>query len=367
MARTIHLLRFRNDQPVWFRFEAGHLTPSEAPDPKDRSFVVAILPDELFFYYQPTGVQTSSGRKARAAARLQMHHLFPAFGDQRDIGVFRPVQGRVLGFFSRPGLQELLDQHQELLAGANVITTELALCWFDAMERGLSSFVWRGENGLKALYASDNLEFFKGDDSELESRLAREEAPEAEPLELEPVVARRLEGGKKWSAVRVPVRQSKADQTKLRPYKRAMLVLLILGLFFLAGQLLRLQDKARTSEAWRTRLDQLYATVLGPQPGPDPYGKLLYTLDQLQQGRSQGVNVLETLAILSQEPPQDLKIENLNLSVDSGAIRGLANSYDALESYLETLNTDPGYTFTLEQASNTEQGIQFTLRVTMPQ
>ncbi len=367
MARTIHLLRFRNNQPVWFRFEDERLIPSEPPDPKSRGFVAALLPDELFFYYQPVGVQTASPRKAQAAARLQMNHLFPAFGVDRQIGVFRPMNGQVLSFFSRPGLSELLEQNRELLARANLITTELALCWFDAVERNVPTFIWRGEDHLKALYTKDNLEFFSASESELESRLAREDSPAPEHMELEPVLARHLARRKNWSLMRAPIRQPKADKQEMRPYKRAILVALCLGLVFIAGQTLRWKQQAQVTDTWREQLNQLYSTVLGPEPGPDPYGKLLYTLDQLQQGRAQGVQVLKILSILSQDPPENLSIEDLNLSVDSGVIRGRTSTYDSLEAYLDGLSSSQGYSFSLEQATNTDNGIQFTLQVTMPQ
>jgi type II secretory pathway component PulL len=172
---------------------------------------------------------------------------------------------------------------------------------------------------------------------------------------------------KKWSALRTPVQLPTDEQTNLQPYRRAIMIIFLVGALAVAGQYVRLQHYGDKVAGWRTRTQSLYSSLFGPSPGPDPYGKLLYTLNQLQRTQSKGVNVLGILAALSEQPPKGLTIENLNFSTDSGSVMGRAESYDALENYLKTLNSDSDYAFTLEQAANTKDGIQFHLRVTITQ
>ncbi|MGE4556708.1 MAG: hypothetical protein AB7D07_07780 [Desulfovibrionaceae bacterium] len=367
MTTTVYVIQFRNNQPVWGIFDDGRLELCEPPATKKRSIVVAILPDRYFFYYRPQSVAAASFRKARAAVQLQMSHLFPSFDEQQSIGMLKPHNGNLLGFFTRPELADFIAEHHKLLSSATVITTEFAICWRDAAVEEVDAFIWRGEDKLKALCSGDNLLFFQADESELETRIAHLEVKPAETLDWAASLSRHISGGNKWSSLRTPVRLPVDEQTSLQPYRRAMLLIFLVGALAVAGQYIRLQHHQGRVEQWRDRTQSLYSSIFGPAPGPDPYGKLLYTMNQLQRTQSKGVNVLDILTALSKQPPAGLDVENLNFSVESGSIMGRTDSYDGLESYLNALNSDSTYAFTLEQAANTKDGIQFHLRVTITQ
>ncbi len=367
MARTLHILRLDDEQPSWHRLEAGRLEPVADPGPRQRGTVIAVLPDVLFFYYHPQGLQEASPRQARAATRLQMNHTFPSLEKDQTKGVIQAPRNRVLGFFAAPGLQSFLREHHSLLASANIITTPFTACWVHAAENETPCFVWRGGHGLKALFAEGRLEYFQGDEEELAARLASlpKDSAAPETLLLEESLLSLVNHRTTPTALRMPIRLEAVTEASLKPLRKAFAVCMLIAIFLLSGQLLRQQTQQQKAQVWRNQLQELYASALGPDPGSDPYGKLLYTLDQLQSGQTRGVNVLGILSRLSTDAQDTLRIDTMNLSPDSGAITGRIGAYDALESYLNAVNNNPGYQFTLEQATNTETGIQFNLRVTM--
>ncbi len=53
-------------------------------------------------------------------------------------------------------------------------------------------------------------------------------------------------------------------------------------MLFISGQYHRWQQSQVQADEWRNKLKETYVSALGPNPGSDPYGKILYKLDQLK-------------------------------------------------------------------------------------
>jgi type II secretory pathway component PulL len=117
--------------------------------------------------------------------------------------------------------------------------------------------------------------------------------------------------------------------------------------------------------AYETKIENLYESVLGEDPGKDPLGTLLYRLEQRRGGGQSGIDVMGLLAVLSEEAPPGFTVESLSYNGDSGGIRALTDSFDKLDAMLERLRANDEYEFTLEQATNTEDGVLMSLNFTL--
>lgn len=368
MADTrLHLLHFPRMEPQWLILDGGSLTPIEAPDPKAKIQLLALLPDSFFFYYQPVNLQTKNERTLRAAARLQIQHTFPPLPEGWEVQFFRAVKGRLLGYMSKPELRDFLDLHQAALARANTVTTALALTWFAAQMNDIAPWIWQGPGGEHVLADTEKLFYFRAGFEELKDRI-RAFAPQGESpttLDLESVLTNLAAQRPKWSRFRIPLQIAREETLETSTLVRTGAVVTGVALLFLIGQFLRLNVWSSRANDLRQETKALYSAALGPDIGGDPYGKLLFSLDQLRTGGSQGFDVLECLRALSANAPESLTVEGINFSGDSGVVTGFVKTYDQVDRFMEGLKGQTRFQFTLDQAVNTDKGIRLNLRVAM--
>lgn len=296
-----------------------------------------------------------------------MNYSFPAQRD--DFKVLRPSGGAALGYTEHDLLGRFMDHHREVLAHATVLTTAFTVCWRAAVAEGLSVWTWKGLGGMRILASDDELTYFRGTDKEFKSRFVRlglEGAPEVMDLE---TACLALEKKKvRWARLNLLTgRRSGNDKAAVisyKPYLFSALMVTLLGLFFITGQYHRWKQSQDAADMWRQKLQEVYVSALGPNPGSDPYGKILYKLDQLKSGGGDGggVDVLGLLSVLSQSAPVGIEIESLNLGSDSGNIRGKIGSYEEVDAMMEKLAASPLFNFVLEQATNEDDGISISLR-----
>ncbi|WP_320171808.1 hypothetical protein [Maridesulfovibrio sp.] len=363
--KTIYILSFKGNEHRWMKFDGENLAEAQAPDDKDKSPVVALLPDPLFFFFKPKGA--IKPRHAKSATMMQMSYSFPMA--ESGFSVLRPSGSAVLGYTPHDLLERFLEQHRDVLSRATVLTTSFAVCWRAAVAEGLSVWSWTGQGNMRILASGDDLTYFRGGEEEFNSRFERlglEGTPE--PMDISKACRILTEKKVRWARINLTTgRKSVSDKAvaiDFKPYIAAAVLVTLIGLFFLVGQYHRLQQAGNQAAEWRSRLREVYVGALGPDIGSDPYGKILYKLDQLKSGGAQGggVDVLGLLATLSESAPVGIVIEGFNLGPESGNIRGKVSSYEEIDAMMEKLSGSSQFRFVLEQANNVEGGVSISLR-----
>ncbi|WP_319763673.1 hypothetical protein [Maridesulfovibrio sp.] len=361
--KIVYILSFKGNEHQWMMFDGKNLTDSEGPAEKNRHPVVALLPDPLFFFFKPRGV--IKPRHAKSATMMQMSYSFPV--QEEEFRVLRPSGVAVLGYTRHDLLNRFLDRHREVLAKATVLTSEFVVCWRAAVAEGLSVWSWKGQ-GVRILAGGDDLTYFRGSDTEFTNRLNRLGLDgEPEQIGLEKACLVLTKKKVRWARLTlvggIRAGADKSITIDYKPYAVAAVLISILGLFFIAGQFHRMQHAQEQATLWRGKLKEVYVSALGPNHGSDPYGKILYKLDQLKSGGSSGgIDVLGLLAVLSESAPVGIEIEGFSLGADSGNIRGKVGSYAELDAMMEKLTANSEFNFVLEQANNIDGGIGISLR-----
>lgn len=364
LKKIVYILSFKGNEHQWMMFDGSSLSESDGPAEKNRHPVVALLPDPLFFFFKPRGAIKS--RHAKSATMMQMNYSFPV--QEQEFGVLRPSGTAVLGYAQHDLLGQFLDRHREVLENATVLTTEFTVCWRASVAEGLSVWSWKGQ-GTRILACGDELTYFRGGEDEFRSRFERL-GLDGDPELMTLAKACEIFAKKKvrWSRLNlVTGSRSKSDKSvtiDYKPYAVAAVLVSLIGLFFLAGQFHRWQQSQQQAEEWRGKLKEVYVSALGPNPGSDPYGKILYKLDQLKSGGGDGggIDVLGLLAVISDSAPVGIVVEGFSLGTDSGNVRGRVSSYEELDAMMEKLAANTQFNFVLEQANNIEGGISISLR-----
>ncbi|MBI9112661.1 hypothetical protein [Maridesulfovibrio ferrireducens] len=362
--KHIYILSFTGQEHQWMLFDGTKLSESEEPGPKNKYPVVALLPDPLFFFFKPSGVNKS--RHAKSATLMQMNYSFPE--QNGGFKVLRPSGGAVLGYTSHDLLSRFTDQHREVLSKATVLTSEFAVCWRAAVADGLSVWSWKGQSGMRLLASGDALTYFRGGDEEFHNRFDRLKLDgKPEEIELEKACKVLAEKKIRWARLNLysdgSSKEDKSAVIDFKPFIIAAVLTSLIGILFIVGQYHRWQLSQVAAKEWRGKLQEVYVSALGPAPGSDPYGKILFKLDQLKSGGgNKGVDVIGLLALMSDSSPVGIEIESINLGADSGNIRGKVSTYEELDGMMEKLTASGQFNFVLEQANNVESGISFSLR-----
>lgn len=363
--KIVYILTFKGNEHQWMMFDGENLTESQEPAEKNRNPVIALLPDPLFFFFKPRGVTKS--RHAKSATLMQMNYSFPV--QEEGFSVLRPSGGAVLGYTAHDLLDRFLDQHREVLAKATVLTTAFTVCWRAAVAEGLSVWSWKGQGGVRVLASGDELTYFRGGQDEFDSRFDRLSLDgKPEVMELEAACIIFSDKKIRWTRLNLATgKKSGADKgisLDFKPYIVAAVLVTFIGMLFITGQYHRWTNSQDQAAQWRGKLKEVYVSALGPNPGSDPYGKILYKLDQLKSGGNQGsgIDVLGLIAVLSESAPVGIEIEGFNLGADSGNIRGKVSSYEEIDAMMEKLAANAQFNFVLEQANNVDGGISISLR-----
>ncbi|MFW6388286.1 MAG: hypothetical protein ACOCY9_00130 [Desulfohalobiaceae bacterium] len=362
-SRSFYLLRFEQEQPVWELISEAGSSRVDPPAAKNRLPILAVVPDRYFFYYLPENQQSLKRKELHQAVQLQLKHLFPAPGPGEERRVL-DTGTEVLGLCTRSDLQSFLDQHQDLLAKANAFTTPFLLT--RALMSSSSSSAWFMHNpGDPLLLLLDNcLHYIFADAREMQHRL-RTLGCSCEPvqLDLQDIILQLSGSSLPWSKLRIPLPELRSSPAHSRPLFKAAAALLVIGLLFCGGELLKLRSTQAQKEQWSQALDSLYTKALGPDYGQDPYGLLLYQARNSQGQDRQGLDFLELLGTLSQAAPQGLRIQDISLGLDSGTVQAALGSYEQMDSFMQNLKEASKYDFTLEQADTQEDKVQISLKI----
>lgn len=163
------------------------------------------------------------------------------------------------------------------------------------------------------------------------------------------------------AANRVPeFRSGKAS----RRFLRNLVWVLAVGFLFLGGQGLRYYLHWAQLMEIRAETDKLYRSVLGPDIGNSPFGRLQFEHGKLMASHRIGLDPLNVLAALSRPAGEGVRLDGLTLTGTTGRIRGLFDGQEAgFMDYLDKLSDDDHYLFSLYRSEETTVGTVFSLRV----
>ena len=367
-GKKFYALHFKDNQVQWEKFDGQSLKPSEPPEARSSWPVIALLPDEYFFFFLPEGLSAKGARNLKTATMLRMQHFFPAPADNRECGVLPFGPAGMPGYFTHPGLSDFRERHEKTLEQASVVTAKFVLAWTAAQSKELSSWTYGNGPGPKALFLDGRLHFIGGAGGEYEKRL--KEATDNGPppaLDWRESLAEIGRLGLKWSGLRLPLKQFSLASGDIRPWVVSFIAVTVIASLLFFSQARHYFAESGVEAQWENALNGMYAKVLGPNHGPDPYGKLISRYDRLKGKQTRSIDVVQLLAHLSAAAPKGLDVESLSLNPSEGTVRGKINSFDALEKYLKDLKARGGPKFTLEQATNTKDGVVFSLKVDLLQ
>ncbi|PTN32003.1 hypothetical protein [Desulfonatronum sp. SC1] len=370
------IVRFIKDDPVWERFDGQTLHPVPHPDQASKSLrslpVLVLIPDRLFFFFQPESDHHSGSLRQRtAAARLELEQIFPTQTSEHGPGILLDAgRTHLLGCLPHPELTEFARRHQDILARANAVTTPFFLAWNAGHRRKIESWVWDNpEDGATAAMLHGQMTFFPGNGAELETRIAEASGTgnTGQPLQvntqwsLPDLLQAAPDIG--WSQLRLPLPAAAGEGLDLRRLVRWCIAATLLGGLLCTGQALRLTAQQAQVKQWEQATHRLYAEVLPPPLGDDPFGRLLFRHGQLQGPIQSGPDALAMLGLLSASAPSDFHVETFSLGPNSGIIRARLADYEQLETLLKALEGQDRLRFDLDQASSADDAVLATLRV----
>ncbi|WP_459937679.1 hypothetical protein [Desulfonatronum parangueonense] len=368
-----YLVRFINDVPVWEHFDGQALHPAQPARSTRTMPILVLLPDRFFFFFQPDiADHAGSHRQLTAAAKLQIEQLFPAApSSSNGSGILSDAEKKhFLGYFHHPALEAFTRRHHDTIRKANAVTTPLFLAWNAGFLHGVRDWVWENpEEKTFAFLRGNVLNCFHGDETELRERLAvppldgKNASAASAPrrwqfndlLHVAPVVG--------WSTLRLPLPTENGNRADLRKLAGFCIAAALLGGLFSFGQALRLSTQMSQLSHLEQATNILYAEVLAPPLGDDPFGRLLFRLSQLQGSDRTGPDPLSMLGVLSSSAPPGFHVESFSMGPNTGTVRARLADYEQLEALLRALEGQGNLRFDLDQASSLEAGILVTLRI----
>lgn len=334
--------------------------------------ILALIPDHLFFFHQPESDHHSGSLRQRtAAARLELEQVFPAQPSESGPEIVLDAgRSHLLGCLPHPELTEFARRHQDVLTRANAVTTPSFLAWNAGHRRGIENWVWSNpDDGTTAAMLHGQVTFFPGTGAELETRIAEASGTGStgQPFKIDTLwsLPGLLQAAPDigWSQLRLPVPAATGEGADLGRLVRWCIAAALLGILLCTGQALRLTARQAQVEQWEQATNRLYAEVLTPPLGDDPFGRLLFRHGQLQGPAQSGPDALAMLGLLSASAPSDFHVETFSLGPNSGIIRARLADYEQLETLLKALEGQDRLRFDLDQASSADDAVLATLRV----
>lgn len=156
----------------------------------------------------------------------------------------------------------------------------------------------------------------------------------------------------------------RAVRSASKRFMRNLVWVVIVCALFMGGQLLRYGFNLSQLDLIKEETDRLYTSVLGPDIGNSPFGRLQFEQGKLAATLRIGLDPLSVLAALSKEAPVSLRLEGVTLQGKRGTVRGFFGpSVEGFDEYIDRLSDDDTYFFTLNTREEVFGGITFSLLV----
>lgn len=149
-----------------------------------------------------------------------------------------------------------------------------------------------------------------------------------------------------------------------RRFLRNLVWVLVVGGLFLAGQGMRYYlNRAQLMEI-QAETDKLYRSVLGPDIGGSPFGRLQFEHGKLTAANRIGLDPLSVLAALSRPAGELVRLEGVTLAGLRGRVRGYFNGpEEGFMTYLEKLSDDDRFLFSVYRSDPLGDAVSFLLTV----
>ena len=149
-----------------------------------------------------------------------------------------------------------------------------------------------------------------------------------------------------------------------RRFIRTLIWVVVIGGLFLGGQGLRYWFHLNQLKEIKSETKNLYMSVLGPDIGQSPFGRLQFEHGKLLASNRIALDPLRLLAALSRPASDEVRLEGLTLSGKAGRVRGFFDgSQEAFQAYMNELTNDDHYLFSLYKSDVMGDLIVFSLRV----
>mgnify|MGYP000692923296 FL=1 len=137
-----------------------------------------------------------------------------------------------------------------------------------------------------------------------------------------------------------------------------------IGLLFGLGQGMRWYTNTSQLDRIEQELHAQYASVLGEDMGSSPFGRLQFVHGQATAQQQFGLDPLVLIAEFSRHADFMVRIDKVALSGERGTLEGMYTpDQAAFKAFLQELDTDEEYEFSLESREETLSGIHFVLKV----
>jgi hypothetical protein len=149
-----------------------------------------------------------------------------------------------------------------------------------------------------------------------------------------------------------------------RRFVRNLVWILVIGGLFLGGQGVRYYLNYVQLAAIRAQTEKLYHSVLGPDIGGSPFGRLQFEHGKLMASKRIGLDPLGVLAALSKPAGEGLRVDGVSLTGTRGRVRGFFSGDEAgFTKYMEKLSDDDRYLFSVYKTDDLGEGVSFSLTV----
>ncbi len=147
-------------------------------------------------------------------------------------------------------------------------------------------------------------------------------------------------------------------------FGRNFVWVIIVCSLFMGGQMLRYHFTQVQLDEILAETNALYSSVLGPDIGGSPFGRLQFEHGKLTATNSIGLDPLSILASLSRPAVESLRLEGLSVDGKRGRVRGFFGpNVSRFDAYIEDLSDDDSFFFSLEKREDVFGGIVFSLIV----
>jgi hypothetical protein len=149
-----------------------------------------------------------------------------------------------------------------------------------------------------------------------------------------------------------------------RRFVRNLVWVLVIGGLFLGGQGVRYYLNYMQLKTIKAQTEKLYHSVLGPDIGGSPFGRLQFEHGKLMAVKRIGLDPLSVLAALSKPAGEGVRVDGVSLTGTMGRVRGYFSGDEAgFTRYMEKLSDDDRYLFSVYKADELGGGVSFSLNV----
>lgn len=315
---------------------------------------ILILPDNYIYLLSTDIIPTKKG-KLDEMIRLYLFNIFPEKEIQERYGYIKTTPA--IAFIYTEEVKNLVDNYSRLFEAAHIITTPSLI----ALLSGEKNFVLHTsetsliKSGNSFLHVAGRIE-----DYSLPEGLKEYDLTEREK---EPVLSwvRSLNDDKKLRQLNISFQRGEKERVALlSAFKYELLLWGVIYLLFITALSLKIIPLKKDITSYEDAITKIYSS-LNLSDKDDPYGVLLYKVNQFKKDASFEINPLRILSVMSTAFKEEVAIENLNVRQQQISMKGRIKNLKLLETATEELSKKLKVKFTIDSASVKGDGVDFVI------